>query len=551
MSAATTPSRTVTRSRTTGGGALAGTGTLIRFILRRDRIRMPAWIAAIASATVSTGVSYPDLYPTAATRQAQADVVTGNPAMAAMTGPGYGADDYTYGAMMSNEMLGFVAIFAALMSVLLLVRHTRAEEETGRAELVRATVVGRHAHMTAALATVAIANVALGGVIALGYASLGIESMDWTGSFAFGASLTAVGLVFGGVAAVTTQVTERARAASGMAGALIGVAYVLRAVGDMGDGTLSWLSPIGWAQQTRAYVDERWWPLLLALAVAALLVAAAYALSTRRDVGAGMVAQRPGAAAASGALGTPLGLALRLQRGSLIGWGVAMATLGLVYGSAVGVIQDYADNEVIQDMLSGVGGATLVEQWLSMVISLLAMVSTIYAILAILRLRGEETDGRAEPVLATALSRTRWVTTHMAVAFAGGAGVLLLTGLVLGIGAAASQGEVDLAWEVLGAAAAYLPAMWLTAGLAVAVFGIAPRVIGLAWLILVYAIVVGYLGALLGFPAWMSDLSPFGHVPRLPGAELTVLPLVVLTAIAAALVAIGLAGFRRRDLHTT
>lgn len=549
MTTTTTTHRPATAHRRDArGGALVGTGTLVRFILRRDRVRITVWVTALTVLTVGTGAAYPGLYPTAADRQAQAAIMTSNPAMAAMSGPGYGTEDYTFGAMMSNEMLGFVAILVALMSVLLVVRHTRAEEESDRAELIRASVVGRHAHLSAAVATVTAVNLALGAIIAVGYASLGIDSMDWIGSIAFGAGLTAVGLVFTGIAAVTAQVTQSARATSGLAGALIGVAYALRAAGDMGDGTLSWLSPIGWAQQVRAYVDERWWPLGLALATALALVAAAYALSTRRDVGAGMINQRAGAATASDRLATPLGFALRLQRGSLLGWTAAMGLFGLAYGSAAGVIEEYSDNAFIQEIMADAPGTSLVEQWLSMIVSVLAMVCTVYAIQAVLRLRGEETGGRAEPVLATPLSRVRWVVSHVAVAFGGGAVVLLVTGAALGATAGVSQQDAQLTSSLLGAAAAHLPAMWLTAGLAVAVFGVLPRAMPLAWAVLVYSIFMGYLGVLLQLPEWMMNLSPFGHVPRLPGEELTLLPLLLLAAGAVALVALGLVGVRRRDI---
>jgi ABC-2 type transport system permease protein len=247
----------------TGGGTLAGTGALLRFILRRDRLRIAAWVAALAAVQVGGAASYPDLYPTLADRENQAAIVGDNPAMKAMSGPGFGLDDYTYGAMMTNEYLGFMAIFVALMSVLMLVRHTRTEEETGRVELVRASVVGRHAPLTAALIGVALTNLALGLLIALGMGGLGIESIDWSGSFAFGAAYAMVGLVFAGVAAVTVQLTGYARSASGLAGALIGVAYAVRAIGDVADNGLSWLSPIGWAQAMAPYVHNNLWPLLL------------------------------------------------------------------------------------------------------------------------------------------------------------------------------------------------------------------------------------------------------------------------------------------------
>lgn len=536
--------------RASGGRTLAGTGTLIRFILRRDRIRLPVWLAAILTVQVGGAAAYPDIYPTAADRLNQAAIFGGNPAMEFMTGPGHGLDNYTYGAMMTNEYMGFVVIFVALMSVLMFVRHTRMEEETGRAELVRASVVGRYAHLTAALVTVVLANVVLGLLLALGMGSLGIESVDWTGSFVFGAAYAAVGIVFAGIAAVTTQITSHSRGASGMAGALIGLAYVLRGIGDMGDNGLSWLSPIGWAQATAAYVDNFVWPLALALAVTVLLVGLAVVLSNRRDIGSGMRAERTGATTASRSLGTPAGFAWRLQRAGVIWWSVAMLLFGTAYGSAADIMEDYSDNEVIQNLTASVGGVDLVESWLSIVIALMAIVCTIFSILTVLRLRREETSGRAESVLATGLSRSRWILTHVVIALAGGTLLLGLSGFGLGLTAASVSGNWELFWNLFGASLAYGPALWLTAAFAVTVFGIVPRVIGLAWAVLVYAFLMVYLGGLLDLPQWMQDLSPYNQVPRMPADDFAATPLAIMTGIAVVLLVIGFVGFRRRDLQS-
>jgi ABC-2 type transport system permease protein len=536
---------------TRGARPLAGTGMLLRFNLRRDRIRLPLWIGGIALMQISGPSSYEGIYPGATERQEQATVVGGNPAMKALTGPGHGLDDYTYGAMMTNEYLGFTVIAVALMSVFMVVRHTRAEEETGRAELVRASAVGRYAHLTGALAAAALANVALGLLIAAGMAGQGIDSIDWPGSLLFGAAYAAVGLVFAGIAAVTAQITEHARAASGMAGALIGAAYAIRAAGDMGDTGLSWLSPIGWAQATAAYVDNNWWPLGLAAAVTAALIVAAFALSDRRDIGAGLRASRGGAATATPFLGTPAGFAWRLQRSGLLWWGIAMFAFGLMYGSVVEVIEDYADNDVVQQMIEQIGGATITESWLSMIITILAIVCTIFAVIAALRPRREETSGRAEPVLGTALSRTHWLATHVGIALAGGAFVLLAASLGLGLGTVAATGDTEYLGPVVGAAVAYAPALWLTTALAVAVFGLVPRVTGLSWALLVYAVLIVYLGGLLDLPGWMFNLSPYTHIPAMPADAFTTLPLVILTGLAVALVAVGVVGFRRRDLEAT
>jgi ABC-2 type transport system permease protein len=46
----------------------------------------------------------------------------------------------------------------------------------------------------------------------------------------------------------------------------------------------------------------------------------------------------------------------------------------------------------------------------------------------------------------------------------------------------------------------------------------------------------------------MLNLAPFTHVPQLPAAELTWTPLLWLSAVAVVSMALGLAGFRRRDV---
>lgn len=532
---------------------LTGTGTLIRFILRRDRVRIPVWILAITVSVVGSVATLPQTYPTRADRQARAELMS-NPATVMLTGPGHGVEDYTYGAMTANELLLWAALAVALMSLLLFARHTRAEEESGRAELVRATVVGRHAATTAALIVVGGANLLLGAILALGLAGA-LDELSMTGSLVFGASTAAVGLVFAGVAAVAAQVPQHARGVTGIGGAVLGLAIVLRGAGDAGDGTLSWLSPIGWAQATRAYVDERWWPLLPALALTVLLIAVALPLSTRRDVGAGLLPPRPGPSGASAVLARPVGLALRLQRGLLIGWSAGT----LLFGMGIGSIADqagefFAENQLYQDYIAALGQAAvadITDTILSTYMFFLAVTVSIYALQAVLQLRSEETAGRAEPVLATPVSRRRWVGAMLAATLAGSVVVLAVGGLGAGLSHAAATGDAGQIPRLVAATLVHAPAVWLLVGLAIAVFGLAPRAIALVWAILAALLFVTTLGPFLQLPDWAYDLSPFGHTPQLPAAGFTIGPLLALTAIAAALTAIGLAAFRRRDINVT
>ncbi|MDH6225846.1 ABC-2 type transport system permease protein [Streptomyces sp. MJP52] len=530
--------------------AFTGTGTLLRFALRRDRVRLPVWLLALLAGTLATADSYAALYDSPEARATAARTM-GTPAALAMTGPRHYLDDYTYGAMLGHGMIGFAGVLVGLMSVLIVTRHTRDEEETGRAELIRSTVVGRHAPLAAALGLAVLADLALALLLTAGLAGLGVESLDLSGSLVYGFAHAAAGVVFAGVAAITAQITSSTRGASGLALAVIGGAYVLRAAGDTGNEALSWASPIGWAQRAYPYVDDRWWPLLLCLGAAAACAATGFLLSARRDVGAGLRPARLGRTTASRALAGPFGLALRLQRGLLAGFGAGLFVMGAMYGSIIGDIEEMLGGvDQIQEALAEIGGATLAESFAAMVMVVIAVVSMVYVVMATLRARAEETGGRAEALLSTGLSRTAWLGGHLAVALLGAVVTQLLAGLGFGLAAAAATGDHAMTGDLVAAALVHVPALWTAAGVALVLFGWLPRATALAWAVPLYAFVVGYLGQILRFPEWTGDLSPLGHVPRLPAAAMDWTPVAVLTLVAAGLCLTGLRGFRRRDLDT-
>lgn len=536
-----------------GGSTLAGTGTLVRFMLRRDRIRLPVWILAITLFTLASVAALPDLYPTASERQARATLMQ-NPGTRAISGPGHGLDDYTFGAMVSHEFLSWVAIFVALMSIFTVVRHTRNEEETGRAELVRSSRVGRHATTTAVLVVTVGANLVLAVLLGWSLGSLGVETIGLSSSMLFGVALASVGVVFAAVATVTVQLNEHSRGASGLAGLAFAVAYLLRAAGDMaelGGGAASWLSPIGWAQQTRVYVDDRWWPLLLSMGLTMILAAIAYWLSTRRDVGASLVESRPGPAHASARLSSSLGLAWRLHRSTVVWWSMAMFLLAYGYGTLASEVEQFvAEMSVIQDAVSDIGGS-IIDAWISVIVLVFAVLGAVFAVLVAVRARSEENGGRAEPLLATRVSRSRWFASHLVVALAGSALLMFLGGLGMGLSVSQALGDSEMLRPVVGAALAHVPAVWLMVGIASALYGLVPRATPLVWVVLTYAGIVGWLGVLLGFPEWAINLSPLGHTPLLPAEDIRWTPLVVATALSVVLVVLGLVGLRRRDLQTT
>ena len=280
-------------------------------------------------------------------------------------------------------------------------------------------------------------------------------------------------------------------------------------------------------------------------------MAGAFWLSTRRDLGSGLVPQRPGPRRASGSVTTPIGLAVRLQRGPIIGWSIGLFITGIVYGSiGQDVEQMVTDNPTYADFFAQKTGSSITDSYFATSMVMLGLLAAGFGISSALRLRAEEAAGRAEPVLATRTSRWSWATSHLVVAVVGSGFVVLSAGLGIGLSFAAVSGDAHQVVRMLGAALVTLPAVLVMVGVAGALFGLVPRLALLAWIAVAIAVVVDVFGALLGLPRWTRQLSPFHQVPGLPAEQLRLLPLVALAGLAAVLLTSGLFGFRERDLRT-
>jgi ABC-2 type transport system permease protein len=522
---------------------LTGTGALIRLVLRRDRVRLPIWVLAIVGLLMSSVASLPSVYGTTAEREGYTAAVGDNPVAVMMGGPGAGLPSLGGIVVFEIAVVGYIAV--GLMSVLLVVRHTRAEEEAGRTELIRSAVLGRRAGPAAAVLVVAGANVLVGLWVGAGMVATGLPV---AGSVALAASFVAFGLVMTAVGLVAAQLTEHSRGASGAGSAALAAFFVLRAAGDIGSGTLSWASPMGWALAVRPFAAERWGVLLLPLAAAVLLTAVALALLDRRDVGAGLVAARPGRASASRWLSGTVGLAVRQHRAGLLGWSVGVFLLGAAYGSVgESVEQLVSQNDALAEFLAGTG-TDLTDTFFAVAASLLALLVTGFALQVTLRMRSEETGGLLEPLLGTAVSRARWAGSHLAVAALGSTLLLGLAGAGMGLMHAILTADPGQLGRLTGATVVYAPAVWTIVGAAAALFGLLPRAAALGWALLAAAAFLLLLGRTVQLPDWTIELSPFEHVPQVPAEAWSSGPLVAMAAVAAGLVAVGLVGLRHRDI---
>jgi ABC-2 type transport system permease protein len=247
-----------------------------------------------------------------------------------------------------------------------------------------------------------------------------------------------------------------------------------------------------------------------------------------------------------------MSLAWRLDRGAVLLWTVGLTLYGLLIGSvAHGVGDEIGNSELARDIVTRLGGTTAMEQaFIAVAFSMLAMVTSAFAVSLTLRLHQEESSQRADSLLAGAVSRTRWLISHLTVTVVGSAAALMAAGLVAGLTYGAAAGNVSgMLPTVLATAAVQLPAVWLFAGITLTLFGIAPRFTPAAWGVLAGLIAVYLLGSLSGAPQLLLDAQPFTHVPHVGVGDFSIMPLLWLLLIDVALVAVGTAAFGRRDLR--
>lgn len=522
---------------------------LARLALRRERVIAPWWFlllvvgASSMVAYIQRNMGTPELM------RAYVEMINHNAFFRALGGA-YVIPDLGYmAAWRSGGLLYIATAFATLMAV---VRHTRADEDAGRTELLRAGVVSRRAPLTAALLVAGGISVAGGVLTALTVIAIGL---DPAGSIAYGAAVAASGMVFGGIAAVTAQISRNARTARSIALAVLAAAYVLRYAGDASG--MYWMkdiSPIGWSHLVLPYNGNNWWVLAVPVVVTAALCLLAYQLLDRRDLGAGLIRERPGPAAAPWLHG-PIAVSWRLHRALLAKWAIGVAAFGLAAGGASTLAYQLANTpdrsvSLLLENFTGSSSASALDAGAWSLLLIFAYVIALYPVLMVQRLRVEETSGRAEAVQGTTMTRLRWTLGHLVVTSVGTAALLVLAGLVFGASYAllVSGSVADIA-RLLGGAVGMIPAAWVVGALCLLGYGLLPRLsIALGWVVWVYIAVSGQVvGPLFG--NWGgSAFEPFHYVPNtVAGGAFQPLPELAMVVLAAALAGGGLLALRRRD----
>ncbi|MCL2451296.1 hypothetical protein FWD20_00190 [Candidatus Saccharibacteria bacterium] len=537
---------------------MTGTWNLIKLILRRDRVKLPVWILSITGMLLYMIPILKGTYAAPETLNTLYQQFNTMPAGRFLVGS---MDGPNFGSLFTLETVLWWGLVIAFMNTLFVMRHTRQNEEMGAQELIMSGRVHRGAGLSAALIVALVMNVVMAALMGAGMGAL-YDGWGNGSVWLFAAGFAAFGFVWACIAAVLAQLFESTRSANGMAAILIGAAFMLRGIGDFlgeiggSNGVLqaawpSWLSPFGWNQATRSLTFPEWWPLLVPLVVAVVAVGVAFVLLNLRDESRGILPSRAGRARAGKFLRTAPGLTVYLQKNIFIGWMCGALALVSVIGALVPQMSKVYDSspELARMIAEMGGGGAMIPTFLSAMLMITLLMVLAYVIHALSRARAEEGSGHVENLLATSLSRVRWLSLHLVTTLVGAAVMLAISGFVMALCVNTfSSWSVNMSDYVFGALS-YWPMAALLAGLYVALFGLLPRLAGLVlWVIYGYIAFMSWIGPLMRVDQWIMNISPLSHFASVPSEAVKFAPLAAATAVAATAALLGFVSWRRRNL---
>ena len=529
-------------------GALTGTLTILRSLMRQDGRSFAPWILLATLLTTSSVLVYPWVFPDLEARQAFAMAVGANPTVGIIFGPA--SDLLTADGFNVWRSLALGGFLAALGAIFAVTRDTRGQEDSGQAELVASNPVGRGSQLAAAV-LFALSGSLLVGVVA------GVLTVPfggaWEPSLLVGATFTATGWMFTAVAAVAAQVGADKRTASSLAVGFLGALFLARGFAyalDAPSWTI-WVNPLGWMTETRPVTENNWWPLLLAVGFTVLALTLAFALRSRRSFGFGILPPRPGPD--RGRTRGLLGLTLRLNAGTILTWSFAFVILGLVFGQFSKSVPDLLSKDVGLAGFLAAGALTptdIMGAFLATVLGLIGIIASVSGVQVMLRMRSGEMEGRSDPLLAEPVSRRTYFARNVFVALALSGTILLIAGVL--VAAIAANGALGVTFgEAFFQSVVTIPATWVVVALSTTVVGARPRVPLAAWAGVVLSFALTFLGPTFNLWDWILGISPFWHVPGVTEGAPDWSGLWWLGLAVVLLASVGFVGYQRRDIART
>ena len=489
------------------------TGALLQFAVKRDRIRSLIWIFGVGAMILMFTLMFENLLPTMEDIATMTVAQSTSPATRIFMAP---ASGLSLGGFLMLRSSTTMITFFGLLGFLTVIRHTRQSEDLGRLELLGSTAVGRYSTVTSAMLLAGLLNLTLGAVT-FGIFRLGAD-LPREGALLAATSFALFGMLFAVIGAITAQLAQTSRGASGLAGAILALSFLVgglgNALGEFYPETytveshfMNWLSPYGWYQQIHVFHQNNGELLLIYVAAILILLPVPYLLLQRRDHGAGILPAKKGRREASALLQSPLGLAWRLHRRLMMIWVLVALSMGTLFGS---ISEEFTES---LGALEQAGALFSEEQMLLSLISILGSIMVIYVVQSLLIIAGEEKEGGIEGVLSASVSRRRWFAGHLLMVLMGSLLILLSIGMTMGL--TASVQEAFTLSMFLETTMLLLPPFVAVAGISLFFYSLSYRLFpGIPWAVLLVSLGFGpFFGSAMDLPEGLKNLSPFTHVP--------------------------------------
>lgn len=526
---------------------------ITRVTARRACRAALVWAAAFAIYLAVSALGYVSTYPDALSRRLVAASLSSNAGINAIFGPARHLD--TVGGFTEWRAVGVLSLVGAVWGLLLGTRLLRGEEEAGRWELLLAGRATRRRAAAEALAGLGAGVVVLWALPALVTVLVGRSAkvgFGVGGSLLLALTPVACAAVFLLVGAVASQLAATRRQAAAFAAGALAVAYTLRAIADAGPGLgwLRWFTPLGWVEQLRPLTDPEPVALLPVGGSVVVLAAVAVHLAGRRDLGASLLSDRSRARPATGLLGGVTGLTVRLVRPFALGWALAAAGAGLLFGLvAKTAARAVEDSAAVQREFARFGaGGSGARAYLGVAFLMVAVLVALAAAASISALRADEAEGRLDHLVARPVARTAWLRGRVGV----GAVLVVIAGLLAAgtawLGAITQGADVSFG-ALFEAGVNVLPVGWFVLGVGVLAFGLLPRLAAAAGYALVaWSFLMLLVGSMVRANHWLLDTSLLKHLAAAPAVSPDWTSVAVLTELAVLLTAAGTVSFARRDL---
>lgn len=525
-----------------------GTSKIMYILYRQHRVKMIIWILGLVGIPLLSAVSYSEIYVNP--EDIYGFMATmGNPAMIAMLGPAYDMNGANIGTVFATELLLFTMIAVVVMNILLASSCTRDDEEEGRLELIQSLPTGRVAYITGAGILILIVNMLITLLSGIGLALIGENSMSIEASFLYGSLIGSIGLFFAALTILFAQLANTSRGANGLSfGALI-IFYLLRAIGDVKNEYLSYLSPLGWATRSSVFYKNIWWPVGALLLGTVLLVMVSMHFNKNRDINSGILPNKSGRNYAPAYLKSPVGLAWKLERINLIVWIICIFLMSAAFGAILGDMETYfSDMEILKAFFNNDTNVSMIQQYINLLIGILSIFSGIPAVTTILKLKKEERLGYIQNLYVQGTSRGRIIGSYAILAVISTCIMQLSIGLGLYVSSSISLESSISFSDTLASAMVYLPSLWFLVGIALLLVGLYPKATGFVWAYIVFDFLVLYLADLLSLPQWIVSLSVFHHIPQLSIESMNWMSVIGISLGSILLTIIGYIGYYKRDM---